>query len=348
VGFARRPPTPVSLFVLAGLGQRVTSLAGDIRDRARVAHTVTSLAPEIIVHLAGRYTSTEGLKRPLDSFDTNATGTLNLLHAACRTPELRAIVVVTATDAVPSRSDACPSAVVGGDPTMASLACAEIIAEAFRRCYLQPADGVGVATLRLPEIIGGGDFGRGRLVPDLVRAAAAGRLATPVATAVARPLLHVLDALRGCLALAEALVHRPQGFARAWSPCAAPPGPWPAAAIAAHVTAHSACRQAPADPVSWPAMPGLNLDVRGLRSETVASLVRNRASPEGDPRLDVATALCWTVEGYRRLEADGHAGFITEQIERFEALCGARDTQGALPFDPPMPPAKASHVSLSS
>jgi CDP-glucose 4,6-dehydratase len=348
MGFARRPPAPESLLALAGLEHRVASLAGDIRDRARVVQTVASLAPEVIVHLAGRYTAAEGLKRPLDSFDTNATGTLNLLHAACRTPELRAIVVVTAADAVPPDTDGSPAAVGSGDPVSASLACAEIIAETFRRCYLQPADGIGLATLRLPEIVGGGDFGRGRLVPDVVRAAAAGRLAAPATPGLARPLLHVLDALRHCLELAEALVHRPRACASAWSPDAAPPGAWPADAIADHVMAHIEGRQPPANPVPRPARPVLHLDCLGLRSESTPSLVRDRAPLEGCATLDVATALGWTVEGYRRLEADGDAGFIAEQIERFGALSKAPTSRGALPFDPPKPPAKASHVSLSA
>jgi CDP-glucose 4,6-dehydratase len=320
-----------------------------MRDRARIAQTVTTLAPEVVVHLAGRCATADGLKRPLDSFDTNVTGTLNLLHAACRTPSLRAIVVVTSANVPPRGSDACTMTGSGTDPVSASLVCAEIIAETFRRCYLQSADGIGLATLQLPEIVGGGDFNRERLVPSLVRAAFAGRQAALVASTAALPLLYVLDALRCCLQLAEALLHRPDAHARTWSPAAAPPGPWSAALVATHVAALLEGRPAPwTKPVAHAATAAPYLEGLMVIERSAVRPGAERRSWADAASLDVPMALDWTVEGYRRLEADGHAGFIGEQIARFESLSTTTTRQQALLLDPPTPSAKASHASLSA
>ena len=365
-GFARRPASPASLFGLAGLDQRVTSLTGDIRDRARVEQTVTAMAPEIVLHLAGKRAATVGLKRPLDSFDTNATGTLNLLHAARCNPELRAIVIVTA-----DRSDGPAEADSRTcfEPVAASFGCAEIIAETFRQCYLQPADGIGLATLRLPEIVGGGDFGQDRLVPDVMRAFTAGRVPTLDAPTRTHPLLHVLDALACCLALASALLQRPRAFARSWSLAREAPAPWTTAAIARHVAARLGAPQLPSrvpgGPLLRPRTPALHLEPLGLRSgpstlpgEASVLPVPPSAVPAAQrgpsiaealgwrPRLDVATALDWALDGYRRLEAAADGGFITDQRRRFEALAPPNGHPAIATDHPPTPATKASHVAL--
>jgi CDP-glucose 4,6-dehydratase len=358
-GFARRPASPASLFGLAGLDQRVTSLTGDMRDRARVEQTVTTMAPEIVFHLAGKRSASGALKRPLDSFDTNATGTLNLLHAARCNPELRAVVIVT-TDQPDSPTNADSRADL--EPIAASLACAEIIAETFRQCYLQPADGIGLATLRLPEIVGGGDFGPDRLVPDVMRAIAAGRAPAIDAPSRAHPLLHVLDALACCLSLASALLQRPRTFARSWSLAPATPAPWTSAAIAHHVAARlGAQRQpslAPSAPLQHRCAPALRLDPLGLRSgpdmlphEPDATPLLQRgpsiaAALGWRPRLDVETALDWALDGYRRLEAAADGSFIADQRQRFEALAPPTGHPALSIPHPATPATKASHVAL--
>jgi CDP-glucose 4,6-dehydratase len=336
-GFARRPATPLSLFTLAGLAGRVENVTGDIRDRARVEQTVASLAPEIIVHLAGRRHVAASLKRPLDSFDTNATGTLNLLHAARSNPELRAILILMPDLAGRSSGAAAPR-----DPLAASVACAEIIVESFRQCYLQPADGVGLAVLRLPELVGGGDFAAGRLVPGLVRAAAAGRVPSVDASSGTQPLLHVLDALAGCDLLARALVRRPGTYARSWTAPAAPPAPWTRARIAAHVAAGLGGRPAPATSAGSDGAPGS----APATPVPEASPVSLAAALGWHPELDVAAALDWALAGYRRFETEADGGFITDQIERHQALSTRRRPSNPAVPQQPQPATKASHVHL--
>lgn len=326
-GFARRPAAPPSLFGLARLDRRLTSLTGDIRDRARVEQTVAAIAPEIVFHLAGRRAAAVDLKRPLDSFDTNATGTLNLLHAARSSPRLRAIVIVTTDEpsglaqAAPAAADRTAAGAARGeaDPLTASLACAAIIAETFRQCYLQPADGIGLASLRLPELVGGGDGAVDRLVPALLRAMAAGRVPALDRPAAAHPLMHVLDAVDGCLSLAPALVRQPGTFARSWSLWPAAPRPWTRAAIADHLAARLGGSWTTAlaphgsgppdhhpDPPRLPSCPGALAAALGWQ-----------------PRLGVATALDWALEGQQWLENEADGGFLDDQCHRYAALAQA-------------------------
>ena len=327
-GFARRPAAPPSLFGLARLDRRLTSLTGDIRDRARVEQTVAFIAPEIVFHLAGRRAAAVDLKRPLDSFDTNATGTLNLLHAARSSPRLRAIVIVTTDEpsgpvqAAPAAADRRTAGTARGEaePLTASLACAAIIAETFRQCYLQPADGIGLATLRLPELVGGGDGAVDRLVPALLRAMAAGHVPALDRPAATHPLMHVLEAVDACVALAPALVRQPGTFARSWSLRPATPRPWTRAVIADHVAARLGGSWTPALAPYGSGRPDRHADPPVLPSCSGALA----AALGWQPRLGAATALDWALEGQRRLENEADGGFLDDQCHRYAALAHAQ------------------------
>ena len=144
---------------------------------------------------------------------------VNLLDAARRLPSLRAIVVITSDKCYlrPDRRCAEGDQLGGHDPYSASKACAEIVVQAYRSCYFSPDAGVGVATVRAGNVIGGGDFSPGRLIPDLVRAFAAGVPAELRHPGGVRPWQHVLDALAGYLLLAERLAANPASFSTAWN-----------------------------------------------------------------------------------------------------------------------------------
>jgi CDP-glucose 4,6-dehydratase len=297
VGFARAPASAESLFARAGLAGHIKGSCLDLRDRARVEQAVIAEAPEIVFHLATRQRLAAGLKRPVDSFDTNATGTLNLLQAVRRTPEVRALVVVTG-EAVygPASRSACEATPIGGEtPVAASLACAEQIVACYRATYLPPIDGIGLATLRPVTLIGGGDATTedplGRHLRRLARGSVA---AIPPAPELFRPFLHVLDALAAGLGLAEALALAPAPFARAWN--LAPPDP-------------AACRAAIAAGAMLPPSPVL--DAAAIDGGALAEALGWR------PLLAARTAIDWTLEGHRRFVEEADGGFLFDQIDRF-------------------------------
>ena len=179
----------------------------DIRDAAAVAQAVRRAQPEILLHLAAQAFVGDGYRDPAGTFATNLGGTVAVLEAMRGLAGLRAAVIVT-SDKVYANDSAGRAFTeedrLGGiDPYSASKAAAELAVASWRGSFageLPP-----VATARAGNVIGGGDFGTERLVPDLVRAMVAGRtlmLRRPDAT---RPFQHVLDVLRGYLMLAERL-----------------------------------------------------------------------------------------------------------------------------------------------
>lgn len=311
VGLALPPSSSAALFHMAGLEPRITSLVVDVRDRTRVEQTVVGASPEIIFHLAGQAITLDGLKRPLDTFDTNTTGTLNILNAARRATALQAMVVVTSDKAyLPSTEPRREDDHLGGhEPYSASKACADIITETFRHCYLQTEDGIGLATARAGNVIGGGDFSRHRLIPDLVRGIAAGETVAIRHPDAVRPWQHVLDAVSGYLLLAQRLAQGPRRFARAWNFGPLEPAPWSVARVADRLVDRLGG--------GWRVVPHAGQhEVPVLRLDPSAAITELGWRP----RLDTATAVDWTAEGYRRLEREASGAFVHDQIERYTAL----------------------------
>ncbi len=206
-GFSVAVPTDPSLFELARVGEVLTDLRGDVRDPAAVAAAVGAARPEVVFHLAAQALVRRSYREPRLTFETNVMGTVNVLDAVGRAADVRAVVNVTTDKCYENRELGRPfredDALGGCDPYSASKAAAELVSRAYAECY--GSGGPRLATARAGNVIGGGDWGEDRLVPDILRGALAG---TPIAIrnpASVRPWQHVLSPLSGYLALAERL-----------------------------------------------------------------------------------------------------------------------------------------------
>jgi CDP-glucose 4,6-dehydratase len=224
-GYALSPPTSPSLFDLVGLAERIDHSCGDVRDLAALTSAIAAARPEIVIHMAGQSLVRLSYEQPAETYATNVMGTVNLLEAVRGMSGIRAVVCVT--------SDKCyenqewdwgyrENEPLGGyDPYSSSKACAELVVSAYRRSYF-PADritrhGVALASVRAGNVIGGGDWAKDRIVPDIMHALMAGHrplIRYPEAT---RPWQHVLEPLSGYLMLAERLWHHDAAFADAWN-----------------------------------------------------------------------------------------------------------------------------------
>src|SRR4051794_5344652 len=197
----------------------VESIQGDVADLAAVRAAVAWARPEVVFHLAGRATVQLGLEDPVGTFAANVIGTANVLQAVRESGHPRVVVTVT-TDKVyldqgsewAYRED---DRLGGADPYSSSKACQELVASAFRESLLADR-GIAVGTVRAGNVIGGGDWTEGRLVPGLVRAALAGTPLVVRAPDAVRPWQHVLNPLFGYLLLAERMWDDPT-FATAWN-----------------------------------------------------------------------------------------------------------------------------------
>ncbi|MBI1778622.1 MAG: CDP-glucose 4,6-dehydratase [Proteobacteria bacterium] len=211
-GYALAPSSRPNMYDAVRLDTGVTSLIGDIRARGTLEQALESARPEIVFHLAAQPLVREAYASPLETIEVNVQGTANVLHA-CRTlPDLRSVVVVTSDKCYREGSDPHPFAeddpLGGRDPYSASKACAEIVTAAFRASFFTRRSGsrkaAAVASARAGNVIGGGDWAKDRIVPDLVRAAMRDGVAVIRNPQAIRPWQHVLDPLAGYLMLARA------------------------------------------------------------------------------------------------------------------------------------------------
>jgi CDP-glucose 4,6-dehydratase len=197
----------------------------DLRNAALVRSALRRFEPELVFHLAAQPLVRRSYRDPVGTFDTNVMGLVHLLEAARATPSVR--VVLNATTDKCYRNGESGQAfretdpLGGHDPYSASKACAELVSASYRASFLSQDDGrghpVALATARAGNVVGGGDWGEDRLIPDLVRAAT-GAVPTRIRhPAAVRPWQHVLEPLAGYLCLGQRLLSDPLGAAEAWN-----------------------------------------------------------------------------------------------------------------------------------
>jgi CDP-glucose 4,6-dehydratase len=221
-GLAPGPPTQPSLYELAGIAAGMCERAVDVCDAGAVAHAVREAAPEVVLHLAAQPMVRRSLRSPAMTYEVNVMGTVNVLEGVRQLgDEVRAVVVVTSDKCYENPGGEARRFVEGDplggeDPYSSSKACAELVTAAYRSSFFAAEGSPRVATARAGNVIGGGDWGEERLLPDIVRAVHAGepvRVRNPQAV---RPWQHVLNPLSGYLLLAEALWQGDE-VARAWN-----------------------------------------------------------------------------------------------------------------------------------
>ncbi|KXU29327.1 CDP-glucose 4,6-dehydratase [Sphingobium sp. 22B] len=219
-GLALAPDSSPSMFETVEAVTLCDHHIADIRDADAVATIMSRAEPEIVLHLAAQPLVRASYVDPLSTYHTNVMGTANVLEACRHTPSVSAILSVT-TDkcyANDGRSEGYREhAPLGGhDPYSNSKACAELVSACWRDSFLAQK-GVGLATARAGNVIGGGDWSVDRLIPDAIRAFSAGRCLEIRNPDAVRPWQHVLEPLTGYLLLAQALATNPVSFARAWN-----------------------------------------------------------------------------------------------------------------------------------
>lgn len=218
-GFALPPPSEPSLFAAARIDELIAHHEGDVRDMTALRAVVEASRPEVIFHLAAQPLVRLSYREPVETYATNVMGTVHLLEAARRAPDVKAIVCVTSDKCYDNREWVWPyrenDPMGGHDPYSSSKGCAELVAAAYRSSFF--ANGPGLATVRAGNVIGGGDWATDRLVPDLVRAFEAGAAPLIRSPDAVRPWQHVLEALGGYLQIAERLLTGERQFADAWN-----------------------------------------------------------------------------------------------------------------------------------
>ena len=220
-GYALEPTTTPAFFnearVFDSLQQNID---GDIRDLKTLSSAMHAARPEIVIHMAAQALVQESYVDPVGTYSTNVMGVVNLYEAVRGVSSVKAVLNIT--------SDKCyenkewywgyrETEPMGGcDPYSSSKGCSELISAAYRQSFFEK-EGVGIATARSGNVIGGGDWSDDRIVPDAMRAFINKKpllVRNPFAT---RPWQHVLEPLSGYIILCQALVQHFQEFSEGWN-----------------------------------------------------------------------------------------------------------------------------------
>ena len=207
-GFALAPQTEPALFAQLSLANRVNHVVGDVRDQVALRHTVRSVDPDVVFHMAAQPLVRRSYREPVETWATNVMGTAHLLDALHLIKKPCSVVVIT-TDKVyenceldyPYRET---DPLGGYDPYSASKAGTELVAASWRSSFLSQTL-IRLATARAGNVIGGGDWSEDRILPDLARAFGSKTVLRVRNRHATRPWQHVLDLIEGYLMLAEAL-----------------------------------------------------------------------------------------------------------------------------------------------
>ena len=224
-GFALPPPTKPSLFEQLKLKKRIKShVIGDIRDLAAVKRCVRRVQPDFVFHLAAQPLVRYSYAHPVETFETNVMGTINILESARQLKRRCSLVCITTDKCYENRETPHPyredDPMGGFDPYSCSKGCDELVISSYRRSFFNSPDSpVWVASARAGNVIGGGDWATDRIVPDAMRAWLScgvksrakdeerGMLAVRNSKST-RPWQHVLEPLYGYLTLGAALAAR--------------------------------------------------------------------------------------------------------------------------------------------
>lgn len=224
-GYALEPQTANDLFYLINGAQICDSVIADLRDKKRLQDEILNFQPDFVFHLAAQPLVRLSYEIPAETFEVNVIGTANVLDGVKLLQKKCSVVLIT-TDKVyhnnewlyPYREN---DRLGGYDPYSASKACAELLIDSYRNSFFNTKDydthKKAIAVARAGNVIGGGDWSKDRLIPDIVRSLMNNKSVVIRNPDAVRPWQHVLEPLIGYLLLGERLSQEPQIFSQAYN-----------------------------------------------------------------------------------------------------------------------------------
>lgn len=319
-GYGLPAPTHPSLYEQARVEELVKSVHADIRDFSRLKAAIAACQPEVVIHMAAQSVVRRGYEDPIETYSSNVMGTVHLFEAL-RQLEAPCVVVNVTSDKCYANKEWVwgyrENEPLGGhDPYSNSKACAEFVMSAYCDSFFNRTGPfqikTAVASARAGNVIGGGDWTKDQLVPDLLRSFIATKPCVIRSPSAVRPWQFVLEPLRGYLMIAEQLARNPLLSGSSWNF-----GP----------------TDSDAKPVSWIADQMVQLWGPGaswgndteshLKEAHFLKLDVSKAKTElgWQPVVPLATALDWIIEWYRADQAAMDLRAVTqEQIRRYEAI----------------------------
>jgi len=220
IGYSIDIPTKPSMFELLKLESEIVHIIGDVKDLKKLQSVVNEYKPDMVFHLAAQPIVRLSYEKPIETFHTNVLGTANVLESIRNVRNTRVCIVMTSDKCYENPMDGHPckedDKMGGNDPYSASKGAAEIIATSYRKSFFDKENQCKIATTRVGNVIGGGDWAKDRLVPDCVRALIHRQkiiIRNPLSI---RPWQHVLEPLSAILWLA-AKINLESKYSEGWN-----------------------------------------------------------------------------------------------------------------------------------
>lgn len=225
LGYALEPKTPNDLFHLIEGEKLCKSIIADLRDKKRLQSEITNFQPDFVFHLAAQPLVRLSYEIPTETFEVNVIGTANLLEGVKLLPKKCSVVLITTDKVYHNNEWVYPyreSDRLGGyDPYSASKACTELLIDSYRNCFFNSkvyeSHLKGIAVARAGNVIGGGDWSKDRLIPDIIRSLMVNQPVTIRNSNAVRPWQHVLEPVIGYLSLGMHLEKQPLEFSQAYN-----------------------------------------------------------------------------------------------------------------------------------
>ena len=317
-GYALKPEFENNLFNLLKPLNIVDSVIADIRDKERLTRELVDFQPDFIFHLAAQPLVRRSYEIPAETFSVNVAGTANLLEAATRLQGKCTIVVIT-TDKVYENKEIDVlykevDTLGGYDPYSASKACTELVVSSFRNSFFNPASFArhqkAIATSRAGNVIGGGDWNKDRLLPDIVQALTKNHVIEVRNPTSVRPWQHVLEPISGYLVLAARLDQEPLKHSKAYNF-----GPLPGDHLTVQELADKAIQ-------CWQSGSWRDISIPGQLHEAGLLKLDIRLAAEElnwHPKLNAEAAIEWTLSWYKK-PLENQAQYTFEQINDYFSL----------------------------
>ena len=225
IGYSLEPYTEKDNFVLSHLSEKIVDIRGDIRDRKYLREIFDKYQPEIVFHLAAQPLVRLSYNIPVETYETNLMGTINILEEIRNCGNTKIGIMITTDKCYENKEQIWGyrenEAFGGYDPYSSSKGACEIAIQSWRNSFFNPKDyekhGKSIASVRAGNVIGGGDWAKDRIVPDCIRALEEDRDIEIRNPKSIRPWEHVLEPLSGYLLLGQRMMEDPIKYCEGWN-----------------------------------------------------------------------------------------------------------------------------------
>ncbi|MGL5151883.1 MAG: CDP-glucose 4,6-dehydratase [Clostridium sp.] len=319
IGISLPPTSSPNIYESIEIGKDINSLFIDIRDKDRVKNVFSRYKPDMVFHLAAQPLVRQSYDEPVETYEVNVIGTANILNEAYKCNNTKGVINIT-TDKCYENKEWCwgyreNDSLGGYDPYSSSKAASEILSASFRKSFYEK-EGKFLATVRAGNVVGGGDWAKDRIVPDIIRSIYENEKLTIRSSSSIRPFQHVLEPLNGYITLMQKIWDKPEEFNGAWNF-----GPNNESIVTVKKLTEILFNSLGIDDLDNKIE--FLKENKGVHEAKLLKLDSTKAKEllEWSPKLNINECLKWTGEWYKAFyEKENIRQFTVDQIEKYESL----------------------------